>query len=394
MLPTPCWARFRRFGDRWFAFSGTPGTSAIDALQLVIDSPEFLGRSDNQSLPRAAMAPPQSHSNRVLVVADEAGGVQLAVCPEPGTDLAAIVGDLLATGRRFWRKGYDALAGPFQDFLGMSLADWIGARVSNGWSADVFRAGLERSLAQGKFPITVVVNELDSGLKETLDYLREINQQVRVLGYSCLTSGGDELVWPKELSEEPAVPGAQPARHEPRFSGPLHNLRAPTRPETAASGENSTAEDAKLTASVRPQSADRPDYGPMALSEATDTQREILGRLVQLDELGLARKGSDYFLAADEPDVAPALLLATAPDRWPFPDPEEVLVVVNTGPARMAGFLNMMPGEIEEYLTSLPRARDKEQQGTLLLRASSVDEAAQIVNELLALKEVTSSRNN
>lgn len=240
MLPTPCWARFRRFGDRWFAFSGTPGTGAIDALQLVIDSPEFLGTSANQSLPRAAMAPPQSQSNRVLVVADEAGGVQLAVCPEPGTDLAVIVGDLLATGRRFWRKGYDALAGPFQEFLGMSLADWIAARVSNGWSADQFRAGMERSLSQGRFPITVIVNELDSAVKETLDYLREINQQVRVLGYSCLTSGGDELVWPRELSEQQVAPGLQPTRSEPRPSVPQQGPKAPLRPRSASTEKDIT----------------------------------------------------------------------------------------------------------------------------------------------------------
>lgn len=130
------------------------------------------------------------------------------------------------------------------------------------------------------------------------------------------------------------------------------------------------------------------------MSEATTKQREILDRLTRLDNLGMARKGPDYYLAADEPDAVPALLLATAPDRWPFPDPEEVLVVVNTGPAQMARFLNMAPAEIEEFLSSMPRARQKEQKGTLLLRASSIDEAAQIVSELLALKEVTSSRSN
>jgi hypothetical protein len=218
MIQSPCWARFRRFGDRWFAFAGKDGTRAVDALQLVIDAPEFLGQGPNQSLPRAAMAPPRSHSNRVLVVVDEAGGVQLAVCPEPGGDSAVVVGDVVATGHRFWRKKYNAMADPFQEFLGTSLTDWVAGRVGEGWSPEEFRVGLERSMSEGKFPITIVVNELDSAVRETLDYLREVNQQVRVMGYTCLMSGGDELVWPKELSEERVGPTSQPARPQPRPS--------------------------------------------------------------------------------------------------------------------------------------------------------------------------------
>ena len=61
MMQSPCWARFKRFGDRWFAFSGKDGTAALDALQLVIDAPEFLGLGQIQSWPRAAMASPLSH---------------------------------------------------------------------------------------------------------------------------------------------------------------------------------------------------------------------------------------------------------------------------------------------------------------------------------------------
>jgi hypothetical protein len=394
MLPTPCWARFRRFGDRWFAFAGVPGTGTIDALQLVIDAPEFLGADADQALPRAAMAPPELHSNRVLVAVDEAGGVQLAVCPESSTDSAVVVGDLLATGRRFWRKNYNALAGPFQEFLGMSLTDWIAARVSNGWSADSFRAGLERSLAQGKFPITVVVNELDSAVKETLDYLREINQQVRVLGYAFQTSGGDELVWPRELSESQVAPTAQPARPEPRPSTPQHGPKAPPRPQPTPAEERSPAHDSRRAVSVQPQPAEPTGFGPLPPCDATPEQKEILNRLVQLDDLGLIRKGFDYYLPSDELKATPTVVFALDPDRWPFPKPEEVIVVVNIGPEHMAGFLNIAPNEVEEFLGPLPRAEQKEHKGTLLLRAASIYEAAQIVNELRALKEVTATSIN
>jgi len=391
MLPTPCWARFRRFGDRWFAFTGVPGTGTIDALQLVIDAPEFLGAGASQAQPRAAMAPAQSQSSRVLVVVDEAGGVQLAVCPEPGGDLAAVVGDLLATGRRYWRKKYEALAGPFEEFLGMPLTDWIASRVGNGWSADKFRAGLERSLTEGKFPIAFVVTELDSAIKETLDYLREINQQVRVLGYTCQTSGGDELVWPKELSEEQVASGSQPVQIQPQPSQPQSGPTAPLRSRPAPTEETPPPRSPEPSASVTPQHAEATDFGPLSASGITPKQNEILERLIQLDHLGLVRRGLEYYLATDEQEATATVVLAVDPDRWPFPKPEEVIVVVNTGPAHMAGFLNIAPREIEEFLGSLPRAGRKEHKGAMLLRAANVGEASQIVNELRALKEVTSA---
>ena len=391
MIQGPCWARFRRFGDRWFAFNGKEGTDAVDALQLVIDSPEFLGQGSNQSLPRAAMAPPQSHSNRVLVVVDEVGGVQLAVCPEPGGDSAAVVGDVVATGHRFWRKKYDALAGPFQEVLGMSLTDWIAGRAGESWSADKFRAGLERSMREGKFPITIVVNEIDSGVKETLDYLREVNQQVRVLGYTCLTSEGDELVWPRGLSEEPAVPRSEPARQQPRPSAPLSSPRPQSRPQTTHVEKSSPPADSEPTASAQPQQAQRTAFEALPGFVPTPQQKEILSRLAQLDDLGLIRVGLEYYLAEDDLEATATIALAVDCERWPFPRPDEVIVAVDAGLAHLGGFLNLSPVDVAEFLGSLPRAEQKEHKGTILLRAANFHEADQVVNELRALREVTAS---
>ena len=66
-----------------------------------------------------------------------------------------------------------------------------------------------------------------------------------------------------------------------------------------------------------------------------------------------------------------------------------MIVVVNTGPDHLSGYLKIAPNEVEEFLGSLPRADRKEHKGSLLLRAASINEAAQIVNELRALKEVS-----
>ena len=68
-----------------------------------------------------------------------------------------------------------------------------------------------------------------------------------------------------------------------------------------------------------------------------------------------------------------------------------MIVVVNTGPAQMGRFLKTASTEVEEFLSSLPRAEQKEHKGTILLRAANLHEAAQVVDELRALKEVTVS---
>ena len=391
---TPCCARFKRFGDRWFAFTGAAGAGPIDALQLVIEAPEFLGMAVSQPLPRAAMVAPQSQSNRVLVVVDEAGGVQLAVCPEPGASggLAAVVGELLAAGGRFWHQKYEALAGPFEEFLGMSLADWIAVRVGEGWSADKFRAGLERSLNEGKFPITIVVSELDPAVQETLAYLKNMNLRVRVIGHTCQTYGGDEVVRPRVLVEERAAHEPQPVRPQPWPSASQLRPQPPPRsqPAPGPGKERSYQDDSVPTASISPQRVDPKEFGPLPPSDATPKQKEILNRLIHLDALGLIRKGFEYYIAtATQKDATATIVLAADPDRWPFPKPEEVIVVVNIGPEHLAGFLKIAPKEIEEFLGSLPRTDRKEHKGSMLLRAASINEAGQVVNELRALKEVS-----
>jgi len=144
------------------------------------------------------------------------------------------------------------------------------------------------------------------------------------------------------------------------------------------------------TASISPQRVDPKEFGPLPPSDATPKQKEILNRLIHLDALGLIRKGFEYYIAtATQKDATATIVLAADPDRWPFPKPEEVIVVVNIGPEHLAGFLKIAPKEIEEFLGSLPRTDRKEHKGSMLLRAASINEAGQVVNELRALKEVS-----
>ena len=101
--------------------------------------------------------------------------------------------------------------------------------------------------------------------------------------------------------------------------------------------------------------------------------------------------GLEHYLAEDDLEATATIVLAVDSERSPFPRPDEVIVVVNTGSAHTGGFPNVAPTEVEEFLSSLPRAEQLEHKGTILLRAADLQEAAQVVNELRALKEVTAS---
>jgi hypothetical protein len=393
MALTPCCARIRRYGERWFAFMPGSGAGPVDTLQLVTEAPEFLGMlTPDRPLPRAAMPAPQSQSSRVLLVVDEAGGVQLAVCPEPGvsTSLSSAVGELLAASGRLWHQTYDALAGPFEEFLGMPLADWVGMRVGEGWSQEKFRVGMETNLSEGRFSIVLLVEKLDPIVQETLVYLKNMNLAVRALGYTHTACNGDEVVRPRMLAEArpaPQAPAPSSRQPEPR---PGPQAAPPPRPAPEPQ-QRVYREEFVPSAPVAPSQTGPREYAPLPPSDASPKQREILGRLIRLDELGLVRKGFEYFLSSpSQGDTSEGtIVLAVDADRWPFPKSEEVIVVVRTDAQHLASYLHVAPGEIVEFLSSLPREDRKEHKGSLLLRASNVGEAAQLVNELKALKEVS-----
>jgi hypothetical protein len=388
---TPFCARFKRFGDYWFAFAGAPDGTPIDMLQLVVEAPEFLGMlAPEKPLPRAAMVAPQSQSNRVLVAVDEAGGVSLVVVPDPAVagSLSAAVGELLAASGRLWHQKYEVLAAPFQEFLGMTLTEWVGMRVGEGWSVDKFKAGLESSLNEGKFPITVMVERLDPAAQETLSYLKNMNLSVRALGYVHTACNGDETVRPKLLAEAraPLQPQVQvPGRH------PEPQPRPQTPPPQAPAPEPVRAfREEPLPSAPQAQAAPR-EREPLPRSDATPRQKEILSRLLGLDDIGLVRRGFEYYVPAtgQQGTSDGTIVLAIDADRWPFPKAEEVIVVVNTDAQHLAGYLRVAPNEIVDFLSSLPREDRKEHKGCLLLKASNVSEASQLVNELKALKEVS-----
>lgn len=386
----PFFARFRRAGDRWFAFTGKPGEALADSAQLVAEAPEFVGAAfADRPLPRAAMVAPGSDSGRVLVVVGETGDVVLVACPEPGR-MAPLVGEMLAASAKLWHQKFEGLAKPFAEFLGMSLLEWIAIRVGPGWAQDKFKAGLNESLNRGKFPLVIVTTALDSSVSEAVQYLRNLNLEVRVLGADYLLSDGDEMVRPKllEAAASPSEPESKPTpRVEPQRP-PLGVIPQPT--PTLSNGPATPTVSIGSTTPTRPFDGPTKEYEPFPASNATPKQQEILNKLLPLAELGLERRGFEYFppKAQGKAAMEGTIVVAIDSDRWPFPQNEEVIVVVRTGPEFLAGYLHITPAEAEDFLGSLPRVERKEHKGALLLRAASVHEATQLVNELRALKEI------
>ena len=405
----PFFARFRRFGDRWFVCNARPSDAQTDAVQLVTEAPEFIGAAfPDRPLPRAAMVAPGTESNRVLLLVDEAGGVTIAACPD-AEGMAPLVSELLAASAKLWHQKADGIAKPFQEFLGMSLADWIGVRVGAGWSQVKFRTGLDESLSRGKFPLAIVAHAGDPGLDDALGYLANMNLDVRVLNYEYLVCGRDEVVRPLPPAVEQSGagdsgPGRDPkSKDDSELRGTQHGhvpeQAAPPPQSGPAVTQRVDMNEHVPTVTMGGSTPVRPfdtlgqkEYEPFPGSNATPKQLEILDRLRALDALGLKRKGFEYFppRAEGKGAMEGSIVVSIDLDRWPSPGPEEVIVVVRTGPEFLGGYLRIAPGEIEDFLGSLPRVESKEHKGSLLLRAANTHEATQLVNELRALKELSS----
>jgi len=366
-----CCVRVTQVGDRWQHFSPRFANKRLDAVQLLTEVPEFLGILDlKDNPPLVAMVAPNSSSGRVLVAIDGRGKVYLVACPDRAdeSELSALIGDILATGGRFWHQPYKTIAGPFEDMLGTALTSRVSSRAGKDWSSDSFRTGVERSLNQGKFPVLVVTKELTAPIQDMLNYLKNMNLEVKPLGFRYFKSNGVELAQPVVLHEKAGKVRFGEISHRERFT-PV------------------------ATISTKPEKKKLEQYPPFPSENVTPEQEQILKNLVRLDDLGLERRGLEYFRPGlDKKETAKGtIVVAVNPDRWPFPKPKEVIVVVNTSYSHLASYLRLKPEEIEDFLGSLPRTQRKEHRGCMLLRAAGVHEALQLVNELKALKEIASS---
>ncbi len=342
----------------------------IDTLQLIMQAPAFLASaSDTEETAIATTKAPDSSTGRVLVAVDTEGKVRIVACPRQAeeAELSTLAAEALATSAKLWHKSYDTFAALFEASLGQSLAEWAERRASKNWTVDTFRSAVEASLQQGRFPVIIVARERNPAVAETLTYLENMNLPVRFVGYTCSASEGVDVVQPVLLTP---APSAQPRTPPPEVQ---------SQPTSSPSSRPSE---------TRSQPADK--------LEITPRQKELLTILTGLDELKLPRQELEYFLPTTlgRPGAEGTIVLAVSPHRWPFPKPDEVIVVVNISSEHLAGYLRVTPEEIADFLSSLPREERREHKGCILLRASNVGEAHQIVNELKALKEVASGGIN
>jgi hypothetical protein len=370
----PCCIRAVQPEPDWLEFASAAGASRIDRTALLREVPEFAGMADRGRAPvRAVFAAPQSATGRVFVGIDEGGGVRLIGCPDHDSEggLAAMVSDLLATSGRLWNQQPAVLAQSYEAENQSPLTEAMRRRAGDSWQVERFMLDLAHSLREGKFPVVVLVDRRDAAVDEMMTYLTGMNLSARLIGYEYSKQGGIEVIRPVAFGDEPAPPA------------PV----VPVRPAVEAQPPVSRT----APSSVRPAPVTVPrEYAPFAAPAASPRQQEILKRLVYVEDLGLVRHGLEFFAPGVEgrSGAEGTIVVAIDKARWPFPTPEEVLVVVRTVREHLAGFIGMKQQEVEDFLSSLPREQRKERKGAVLLRASNVFEANQLVNELKALKEV------
>ncbi len=370
----PFCARAGSASNGWLELPAVAAPADVDLLELLQEAPEFLGMALGEApLPRAVAVLPQSVSGRVLIAVDEAGKITIVGCPDQkkkeGINL--MVGDLLAASGRLWHQPFAVLAEMFGDKGGHALMARLRSRVGGDFDETQLKSAIEKSLEEGKFSVTIVVTVVDEAVEEMMKYLQGMNLSVRLITYERFAADGLELVVPRVVGEEQKK--ETPVKEERGVSPFLEYT--PTVPTFEKPAEQKT-------------------YEPFPIAGTTPKQQAILERLVYIEDLGLIRRGFEFFSprAAQRPEAEGTVVVAVDSTRWPFPKPDEVIVVVRTGREHLAGVLGMKPQEVEDFLRNLPREERREQKGVLLLWARNPFEANQLINELRALKEVSQTR--
>lgn len=375
----PCCIRAASPSKGWQKISKISTDAVVDRLQLLREAPEFVAMVNPEQSPiRTIFTGPETTSGRVLIGVHQSGALRLIGCPDQQSPdgMATVVGELLAVSGRLWNQQASVVCGVFEKEVGIPLVEAVRRRADAGWKPDKFMLGLALALKEGKFPVVMFVDRFDPVVGETMDYLLGLNVSVQLLGYVCFQDSGIQVIRPVLLGQKPgrgAGVGLVSATAERQGPAPAAAGVAPVAAAVAA-----------------------PSYEPLPTAGTSPKQQEILKRLVQLEDLGLVRRGLEFFAPGVErrPAAEGTIVIATEKTRWPFVSEEEVIVVVRTSREHLAGFLGMKQQEVEDFLSSLPREQRKERKGAILLRASNPFEAGQLVNELKALKEVAAATSS
>ncbi len=341
----------------------------LELVELLQQAPEFVGYGDElEALPRVLAPLPNSHSGRVFIAVDELGKIVIVGCPDQSSEdgISTMVGDLLGASGRLWHQSFKTLAEMFGDRSGKNLIERIKSRVDN-FAQEQWGNNVQKYLKEGKFPVVIVVERWDETVNQMMEYLKQMNLNTRLITFNFTELDGLEIVMPMVVGAEPKEEVVKP----------------PATPYLEYTP--------KVSSLSKEESKPQRSYESFPQEGTSRQQQVILERLVYIDDIGLIRRGFEFFTprALERPEAEGTIVVAVDSTRWPFPKPNEVIVVVRTTREHLAGFLRMKQEEVEDFLKQLPREEKKGYRGVLLLYVRNVYEANQLVNELKALKEVS-----
>jgi hypothetical protein len=251
----------------WKTFLPSPVQTAVDALTLILEAPEFLtGQGYPDSAVRVAIPIilPGYRTDRLLLAVDEAGGITLAGCPDAANPVSAtmLAGDILALTGRLWRQPLEQFMSMVEEPLGKSLAAAIAERAQREWSDEMLYSGIAQSLGSGRFPVVLVAGEADGGAREAMSYLADMRIAVRFVDIAVFQSAGIEVAAPRLLAE------ANRERLGPRITR-THKPAPPAtvQPRPTVSPGTRPAEAPKQPGTFRPSAAS--PQAPVAKPEPT-----------------------------------------------------------------------------------------------------------------------------
>lgn len=231
----------------WNVLLPVPGAGAVDLHALLKQAPEFIGMAAGQATACVSFTISDADVNnlRLMLVLDEAGVITLACVPakQDRVVVTALAREVLAMTARLWRMSLPEFLALAERHSGKSLAGAMKEKAGPDWKEDVFRAGVERGLQQGRFPLAVLVSKLEPELSDAITYLRGMNLAVSALAADLYESWGIEVLVPKphQLSDFTGDRSKVVHRPAPPPKSVAPPVTAQPKPAAARPAQTSTA---------------------------------------------------------------------------------------------------------------------------------------------------------
>lgn len=206
-----------------------------------------------------------------------------------------IVGQVLAYASALWRLSYEEFDYAFAAKSGMSLTQRVSELIKQDWDEEAFRIAVATNLAQGRFRLVIVVDQITPELKNIVLYLNQhtnADLQILALELGYIADEGVEMLIPAVYGAESALSKqAKPAGQVLDAEGVLSALEQLCTPAGARAAR-------RIYAFIKQRGATfKPSMGKLPAASARFIVRGKLIAIISLNEWPQGQGGCTVYFS-------------------------------------------------------------------------------------------------